>query len=742
MKRKTIIIALLALSASSLGAARNTGNSFAIIVDRTSYEKCAASMEDYCRAVRNDGLDAFICAQDWQSPDHVKDSLKKWYAYRDLEGAVFVGDIPIPMIRRAQFLTSAFKMDENGFAWRDCSVPSDRFYDDFDLKFDYIRRDTVETNFFYYNLSPSGAQKIDCDIYTGRIKPSSAWGDKYVELDNYFRKLVKVKAEQANKLDHLASFTGEGSFSNSMIAWKDAQKTLSEQVPAAFESLDGARFYTFHQAPIMKHMLLEQAGLDEIDLFMFHCHGTPDRQWLGGYIDSSQFSSDEEAETWDQMYAMMYQEFYDLVRYQARSRYRRYLGYMDGDKAAAAKRMYDTYGVDSTFFADALVPEVAEKDSLLELETGIVLSDVQAAETNARVVLFDACYNGDFREDDFIADRYIMGSGKTVVGLGNSVNVLQDKAPSPLLGMLSAGYSVGQWQQQVNILESHIIGDPTFRFAPAYDINLPDIGSTSVKYWRKYLDDKYPADIRGLALHKLVSLGYADAPKLLRDTYFASDSYCLRYQCMMLLLEYDSKLSEEVLLAALDDPYEFPRRKAAYFLSLRGEPSTMDALVKAYLRDYNAKRMEFNILGNSAFFGVSNFMEALEAEIDAQGFVYDTASFKANARKNMRSSDIMEYVEDAIADKSITPKRRANRVGFLRNNPYPSIADKVIALVVDETEDASLRVSAAEALGWFNYAWNRSDIVDALWKALPDIKDPAVGSEVEKTVNRIKAYMK
>ena len=34
--------------------------------------------------------------------------------YREsrLEGAVFIGDIPIPMIRKAQHMTSAFKMDE------------------------------------------------------------------------------------------------------------------------------------------------------------------------------------------------------------------------------------------------------------------------------------------------------------------------------------------------------------------------------------------------------------------------------------------------------------------------------------------------------------------------------------------------------------------------------------------------------------------------------------------------------
>lgn len=70
--------------------------------------------------------------------------------YREsrLEGAVFIGDIPIPMIRKAQHMTSAFKMDEEKSPRLDSSVPSDRFYDDFDLKFDYLGQDTTSALFF------------------------------------------------------------------------------------------------------------------------------------------------------------------------------------------------------------------------------------------------------------------------------------------------------------------------------------------------------------------------------------------------------------------------------------------------------------------------------------------------------------------------------------------------------------------------------------------------------------------
>ena len=54
------------------------------------------------------------------------------------------------------------------------SVPSDRFYDDFDLSFDFICRDTVETDVFYYRLSEDGAQHLRPDIYSSPNESASS----------------------------------------------------------------------------------------------------------------------------------------------------------------------------------------------------------------------------------------------------------------------------------------------------------------------------------------------------------------------------------------------------------------------------------------------------------------------------------------------------------------------------------------------------------------------------------------
>ena len=76
-----------------------------------------------------------------------------------LGGVDLVGDVPVPMIRDAQFLTAAFKMDQER-TWQQSSITSDRYYDDFDLQFDFLKQDSLQHLFFYYSLNPHSAMTI------------------------------------------------------------------------------------------------------------------------------------------------------------------------------------------------------------------------------------------------------------------------------------------------------------------------------------------------------------------------------------------------------------------------------------------------------------------------------------------------------------------------------------------------------------------------------------------------------
>lgn len=721
MSYKTLLTAVAVFTAATMTAQTR---SFAIVTDPQTFNNCKAAIETYRSAVCADGLDAFVVSRNWTNPDELKDSLMHYHKMRALEGAVFIGDVPIAMIRGAQHLTSAFKMDET-LPMRDSSVPSDRFYDDFDLKFDFLGRDSVERNFFYYNLAAESPQHISCDIYTGRIKSSEKRGDKYGEISRYLIKAAAAKS-QDNPLDHLMSYCGSGSFSNSLAAWKDETITLKEQMPAAFDNgSDGAKFLFYAMYPDVKSTLLGEIARNDLDLALFHEHGVPERQ----YVTETPRANETDAYYYDAKYRM---------RQRIRTAVRR-----GKDAESVIEDIVKKYGITRDWVEDWNDPKTEAEDSLYDAATGIMLDDIAAAKPNVRMTIFDACYNGDFREDDCIASRYILSEGNALVGIGNSVNVLQDKSSSDLMGMLTEGYRVGEWMQQVNILESHILGDPTFHFTASEDTVRPDLHNTNCKYWLKFTSPKYPCDIRGLALHKLYALNYNDLSPLLLKTWKESDEYMLRLQCLHLLEHYNDGNYEKVLKDGADDPYEFIRRKSAFFMGKVGTPEMAAELADLYMRDYNSLRVAHNVGFVCAHFPDSLFLKEFEKKFAEADWIYDRELFHKKAENCFRAAFSIE----SSTGKIIGDKNNGYRkfyISGMRNQPYPQYAESLLAIVRDPNEVEKARVQCAEVLGWFIRAWNRKDIVagiDAYLKSGEEMPE-ALRNELVKTKNRLGDYLR
>ena len=117
----------------------DNGAKFAIVIDSKTFSKVKNNIFEYRDALSKDGLDAYIISGEWENPDHVREEIRRVYLknQKNFEGIVLVGDIPVVMIRNAQNMTRRFKMNENLFEKGRSSVPSDRFYDDLGLEFEF-----------------------------------------------------------------------------------------------------------------------------------------------------------------------------------------------------------------------------------------------------------------------------------------------------------------------------------------------------------------------------------------------------------------------------------------------------------------------------------------------------------------------------------------------------------------------------------------------------------------------------
>ena len=699
-------------------------SSFAIFIDDKSYEACKDAVMAYKDMLEKEGLATYLLVADWEGPEHVKYFLEKYYKEQAMEGAVFIGNIPIPMIRKAQHMTSAFKMSEK-MAMRESSVPSDRYYDDFDLKFTFIKRDSVETNLYYYNLDGDGPQKINCDIYTGRIKPTKTGEEGYKQITKYLNKVV-AERQQPNKLDKIVSYTGHGSFSNSLEAWKEECQTLRDQHPAAFTTADGAKFFMFYMYPSMKKVMTQELQRPDVDLMLFHEHGLPHRQYLTGLPDGN---NDDENFELGKLYLR------SKVR-QARER--------GGKDAEYIKTMCEQYGlVDSVWFKGAFDPEVIAKDSLDDLLQGIVLEDIREINPNPRFVIFDACYNGDFREPSCVASEYIFADGKTIACFGNSVNVLQDKSSSDLMGLLSCGFRLGQWTKYVNILESHIIGDPTFRFAKSQKVPEIKINLKDTTYWMAVMTHNVPNDLKGLALYKLFDLNYEKMPELLLDVFKTSKSHMLRLQCLHLSAHYQD-IYDDILKLALNDPYEFIRRKAVHYMGKVGRNDFIPYIVDLYMDDYMSERISFNAITTGSMLNSALLKEEFENRIEKENVYNGEEFYKQIATELDKADDMRDFVWSALINKRLSTKGRLNYMSSVRNYPYTQMISDLLNILTDSSEAEEVRICVAEALGWYVYCERKAEIVAACEGIIEkenNLSAP-LKDELNKTINRLKTYMR
>ncbi|WP_278966995.1 HEAT repeat domain-containing protein [Phocaeicola coprocola] len=699
-----------------------TPTTFAIVVDSTSYENAKSALEAYKQSVEADGLGTYLLVHNWKSPEQIRELLIQLHSDRKspLEGCVFVGDIPIPMLRDAQHLTSAFKMDQK-HDWKESSVPSDRFYDDFELKFDFLKQDADIPLYFYYSLRADSKQYLSPDIYSARIKPLELEGvDKYQLLNKYLEKVVKEKQENANNvLDYLSMGRGHGYNSEDPIAWAGEQLAIREQLPQLFRPGSTVKFFDFDVRFPIKNSYLNEIQSEGLDVMLFHHHGASDTQYLNGYEEVSSIGGSIE----------------NVKRF-LRSKIPSFAE-KKGREAAITAYM-ENYNVPREWCEEAFDPEKIKEDSLYNLSLDIYTTDIHPLKPQARFVMFDACFNGSFYEKDNIAGAYIFSEGKTLVTQGGTVNTIQDKWPDEFLGLLGAGMRVGQLNRLVCYLENHLIGDPTFHFANNSGVDI-DINRALVleegnmNYWKRQLKSSLP-DLRALALKELCKGGYESLPELLEETYFTSDYFVVRLEAMRLLaLNYPEK-AIKVLQAALNDGYELVRRLACEYVEKNGHPDLIPAFIQAYLNRQHESRLNFKLLSGIGAFDANALLQELDKQVANRRF-YDSL-FVERIRKQIEQNEKNTQVDmkEMFDTKAKLSRVRLDIVIF-RNHPSTVGIDPLLKFASDDTRDKILRLTAIETLGWFNENYRRGDIVSGLKQIKTDDKE--LKHEIDKTIHRL-----
>lgn len=718
-------MAAAAVLAPAIMQAASGGRGFAIFVDSVSHARATSELDAYAASVGRQGLTPeIVVVSEGVTPDSLRSVIASMASRKraPIEGMVFVGDIPIPMLLDAQHMTSAFKVAQNPKRLERSSCPSDRFYDDLALKFDFVGHDSAKPLLYYYSLRADSPQTCSPTLYSGRIKSMDFYGkDKYENLRDYLKKVVRVKA-RGEKLEQMFLFSGSGYNSESPISRIDEKMGLMEQFPWMRRQANALTYLDHKHTTFAKYTLMSQMQRPDLSLALLHHHGSPVKEYINRYPDTRS--------TRDQL---------EGARFYFRSKIRSAVE--SGTPLDSACAYYAReFDVPVEWFATVMDSASVAADSVYNDKLDLHMHDFGKYQPQARVVMLDACFNGSFNNDRYLAGAYVFSPGDCVAVIANSVNSLQDKWCDKYVGLLGLGMRVGNMVKYNPYLESHVLGDPTFAFAPAarmpYDLN-EALVSGSASFWKKQLASEYPA-MQAVALEKLVDAG-AITPAGLLDVFRSSDNGLTRFSALMLLSEARGKEFVEAIRLGLTDSYELVRRFSAIFAGKNGSPELLADVVRAYANTLKGERVNFQLQNAMALFGYDALVGALESQRPYR-YAIDEQEQMAAARKAFADRFSAKKYDEVVAlfrAEKPDMKEIKSFVRQLRNNPLHPELDELLAYV-DVCPDDNIRVALIEALGWFNYSYRAPEVAARMSQVAADTRfSEAARREAAKTVARI-----
>ena len=727
MTRKTLFLAIATVaSALSISLPADAGKpgraSVAVVIDQDCYSQTKDAVNEYVDAMELDGKTGILLIDEWGVPDSIRVRLETLHREKALEGAVLIGDIPVPMIRDAQHLSSAFKMDQKR-DWKESSIPSDRYYDDFHLQFNFLSRDKDRKDFFYYSLAPESPQQIRSDIYTARIKPAQGQ-DKYKAIADFLRKAVRTKKaaiEAAGRgknglalaePDRVMFFAGHGYNSESMVSRMNEYKALHEQIPSVNKPGGKVDFINFDFDKSVKTRLLSALGDEDLDVALLHHHGYNDMQLLNG----SPYES-----TPDGWLALARNYFREKMR-------------SSRNPEATRKDFIKRFGIPGKWLDEASDPELIIKDSLYDRSMDIYTDDIDRYDIKARFVLFDACFNGAFTEADYVVPHYLFGeANNTVAALAHSVNTLQDVWTDELVGLFDEGVCAGNIFKHVWSLENHLFGDPTFHFGAVSDLDRKvSMKEEKAGIWRKLLkSESTPCDVKCLAVRVLTRNGNITGEELL-DLQRNSGSGIVRLAAFNGNIELAGNCLTEAISLGLDDSYELLQRLSARYAGYNQSPELDEQIVRLYVDPLTPTRVMFQL-------------KTPLVDIET-GKATELVRKYGHWKGDEGLDSLIDYLEvcgkslseDLANLESDSPNARNARL-FIRSQRNQCRADILDALQTffAKTDDPAIKLQIAELLGWYRYSYAREKALGICRSLHSAESDPVIRDEFRRSISRL-----
>jgi hypothetical protein len=255
--------------------------------------------------------------------------------------------------------------------------------------------------------------------------------------------------------------------------------------------------------------------------------------------------------------------------------------------------------------------------------------------------------------------------------------------------------------------------------------------------WRSLLNNDQVV-LRMLAIQMLSDNLDQKFEKDLVNIYKTDPAFNVRLIALKCLAQLRSKAFEDILKDSVNDPFELIRRFTVNWMGDVGKEEYLPLIAERYIMDHSDR---INFKSKAAIEKISPLKgkQACTQFIDSMPEVASKARLAGMISKSFdHTEEWMDKMLTTIKTDTLKLKKRISTSRTFRNYRFQEAMPELIAFAKDSQQDQALRIHVIEALGWFTFAHDRSQII----KACDDIlKENELSQEIRdeaiKTKNRV-----
>ena len=209
-------------------------------------------------------------------------------------------------------------------------------------------------------------------------------------------------------------------------------------------------------------------------------------------------------------------------------------------------------------------------------------------------------------------------------------------------------------------------------------------------------------------------------------------------QALKRMIDMNDRNLVQALVLGLNDPYELIRRNAARFAGYSGDERLIEPLVHTIIFSDESQRVQYAAQNSLDMFNLNLVSKEIERQVAGSTLINGEKRIDQLVgyykSQNKRWTNSLATIKDKTSENS----RRISAIRMLRNYNNHAQVEDLLLVLRDNSDDLKVRITLAEALGWFNWSIKKNMIIDSLNNMFKDGTTPEeLRREVLQSIKRL-----